>query len=87
MTMRMRVLPSVSAVLLSAAAISTIYGQKAKDNTPKVDPGDWPAYTRDLAGTRYSPLKQITTSNVSTLTQAWTYKLRAAAAPAAAAPG
>lgn len=31
-------------------------------------------YTRDLAGTRYSPLKQINTSNVSKLGKAWTYK-------------
>src|SRR5437868_13603549 len=37
-------------------------------------------YTRDLAGTRYSPLKQIDTSNVSKLGQAWTYKLVGAAA-------
>jgi glucose dehydrogenase len=48
---------------------------KTKDN-----PNDWPMYTRDLAGTRYSPLKQINTSNVSKLGQAWTYKLVGAAA-------
>ena len=29
--------------------------------------GDWPTYNRDLAGTRYSPLTQINTTNVSTL--------------------
>ena len=28
-------------------------------------------YNRDLAGTRYSPLKQITTGNVSKLVRAW----------------
>ena len=32
-------------------------------------------YNRDLAGTRFSPLKQINASNVSKLTRAWTYKL------------
>ena len=26
---------------------------------------DWPTYNRDLAGTRYSPLTQINTTNVS----------------------
>jgi hypothetical protein len=62
-------------ILLAAAAL---YGQKGKDN-----PNDWPMYTRDLAGTRYSPLKQINGSNVSKLTQAWSYKL-SVAAPAAA---
>src|SRR5688572_29689419 len=37
---------------------------------------DWPTQNRDLAGTRYSPLSQINTKNVATLTQAWTYRLR-----------
>lgn len=32
-------------------------------------------YTRDLAGTRYSPLKQIDTGNVAKVTEAWSYKL------------
>jgi quinoprotein glucose dehydrogenase len=38
--------------------------------------GDWPMYNHDLAGTRYSPLAQITTKNVANLKQAWSYKLR-----------
>src|SRR5271154_1560936 len=37
---------------------------------------DWPSYNRDLASTRYSALKQINTSNVGKLAQAWTYRLR-----------
>ena len=37
---------------------------------------DWPTYNRDLAGSRYSPLTQINTKNVSTLVQAWSYRLR-----------
>jgi len=37
---------------------------------------DWPTYNRDLAGSRYSPLTQINTTNVSTLTRAWSYRLR-----------
>jgi quinoprotein glucose dehydrogenase len=41
----------------------------AKDNG-----ADWPMYNRDLAGTRFSPLKQINTSNVSTIQKAWTYR-------------
>ena len=38
--------------------------------------GDWPAYGRDPGGTRYSPLDQINTKNVSTLQPAWTYHTR-----------
>ena len=65
--------------LLGLTALATVLcAQTAKDN-----PADWPTYTRDLAGTRYSPLKQINTANVAKLTQAWTYSLRAPAAAAA----
>lgn len=60
--------------LLLCAALG-LYGQKAKDN-----PNDWPMYTRDLAGTRYSPLKQVTTANVSKLTEAWKFQISAPAA-------
>ena len=35
-------------------------------------PGDWPRYARDLEGTRFSPLDQITADNVSGLSLAWT---------------
>ena len=35
-------------------------------------------FNRDLAGTRYSPLTQINTANVATLTQAWSYRLQPA---------
>src|SRR5215467_3466079 len=38
---------------------------------------DWPTYGRDLAGTRYSPLKQIDSSNVTQLVRAWTYHMAA----------
>ena len=38
--------------------------------------GDWPMYRHDLAGTGYSPLTQVNTRNVATLTQAWTYRLQ-----------
>src|SRR5580704_7655951 len=39
-------------------------------------PGDWPMFNRDLAGTRFSPLTQIDTTNVATLTQSWSYPLQ-----------
>jgi quinoprotein glucose dehydrogenase len=36
---------------------------------------DWPAYSRDLAGTRFSPLREITARNVRRLRQAWSVPL------------
>jgi quinoprotein glucose dehydrogenase len=35
---------------------------------------DWPMWARDLKGTKFSPLKQITPQNVSNLKQAWSYR-------------
>ena len=40
------------------------------------DAGDWPRYARDLSGVRYSPLKDINRKNVSTLAQAWSFRVR-----------
>jgi len=39
--------------------------------------GDWLSYGRSLGETRYSPLNQINTSNVSRLGLAWTYAVGA----------
>ncbi|MGD8163212.1 glucose/quinate/shikimate family membrane-bound PQQ-dependent dehydrogenase [Pantoea sp. FN0307] len=39
-----------------------------------IPPGDWPAYGRDQAGTRYSPLTQINEKNVKDLQVAWTFR-------------
>src|SRR4029453_6412023 len=41
---------------------------------------DWPMYSYNLAGTRFSPLTDINTTNVSTLTQAWSVRLTQPAA-------
>lgn len=36
--------------------------------------GEWPHYTGDLAGTRYSPLDQINADNFTKLEVAWRFK-------------
>ena len=36
--------------------------------------GDWPHYTSDLSGTRYSPLAQIDANNFNKLEIAWRFK-------------
>ena len=35
---------------------------------------EWPTYNHDLAGTRFSPLTEINTGNVSKLAKAWSYQ-------------
>jgi len=37
---------------------------------------DWPSYAHDLGGQRYSTLKQVNTSNVAKLTQAWSFSFK-----------
>jgi quinoprotein glucose dehydrogenase len=52
---------------------SGAYGEAARTGS---DAGDWPRYTRDLAGTRYSPLTQINRGNVGKLAPAWSFRVR-----------
>ncbi|HUQ51599.1 MAG TPA: hypothetical protein VM692_05220, partial [Gammaproteobacteria bacterium] len=40
-----------------------------------VAPGDWPLINRDLSASRFSPLTEITASNVASLTTSWTHPL------------
>jgi len=67
--MRNRVAVSIGILLLPAVALA----QSATDN---INPGDWPRYTRDYDGTRFSPLAQINPSNVDKLITAWSIRVR-----------
>ena len=58
----------IFAGFLSAVLAVGIHAQKAAD-------GDWPMYGRDLAGTKFSPLKQVNADNVARLQPAWTLTL------------
>src|SRR5579871_731573 len=51
-------------------SVAAAWGQAAK-----IAPGDWPDYNRDLAGTRYSPLREINIKNVASLAPAWSFTL------------
>jgi len=75
-----------SIVLIGAllAALFIASGHAQQQPAARND-ADWPMYRGDLAGTGYSRLTQVTSANVATLTQAWTYRLQSNAAPAAPA--
>lgn len=53
---------------------------------PPLD-ADWPMYSRDFAGTRFSPLADIDAANVNRLAQAWSVPVARAAGDASDAPG
>ncbi len=50
-------------------AVALAYGQQ-----PSTKNGEWPHYTADLKGTKYSPLDQINASNFNKLEVAWRFK-------------
>src|SRR5262249_26474015 len=63
--------PSVRLIALLLLALTTTANKKPNPRPPGAD---WPMFTRALAGTRYSPLTQINTANVTQLTRAWNYR-------------
>lgn len=67
--------------------VSVLIGLTQSGLTQGATPdADWPMYRRDLAGTGYSPLADISAANVARLSASWTYSLQAAD-PAAAGRG
>lgn len=74
----MRPLAAFAALLLSACSDSPPSAPQVAGAAATVDflrGSDWPSYHRDLAGTRFSPLDQISPTNVDELRQAWSYSL------------
>ena len=59
----------VAMVLVSASVLTPVAQEPERSAA-----ADWPTYNRDLAGTRYSPLDQINTRNVSSLREVWSYQ-------------
>ncbi|WP_068076750.1 membrane-bound PQQ-dependent dehydrogenase, glucose/quinate/shikimate family [Novosphingobium lentum] len=76
-------LPAAVGAVMIAVTLATAIGPGPNDvaavtlpmqhiATPGTD-GEWAAFGRDAAGTRFSPLAQITPANVSRLQPAWTF--------------
>ena len=62
--MRSSLLVTVAALAVTTVAPRSLAAQAA---------GEWTAYGRDAAGTRFSPLTQVTPENARRLAPAWTY--------------
>ena len=72
-------------LVLAAGAVAwsglRVFGQAARSGSAgtgsflaSTAKGDWPSYTGDTRGTRYSPLAQITAANFNDLEVAWRFK-------------
>jgi len=87
-----RLLKPLLIAVLSTLIVAVVVARQRPASSP--DESDWRMYSRDASGSRFSPLADINTGNVSQLTQAWSVQLTApagrrggGAAPAAGAAG
>jgi glucose dehydrogenase len=62
-----------STALVGAVAL-VVHGVSGQSAAPSTKNGEWPHYTGDARGTRYSPLDQITAANFNRLEVAWRFK-------------
>jgi glucose dehydrogenase len=60
-----------------AAALTALvpFGSSASAQGSAAVNGDWPMYSHSLSGQRFSPLAEVTASNVASLTEAWSVTL------------
>jgi quinoprotein glucose dehydrogenase len=70
---------SVRLLAVVAGLVSLCTGLSGQDRAgssrpPSTAGGDWPHYTADMRGTKYSPLDQINASNFGKLEVAWRFK-------------
>ncbi len=69
----MRAVPVV-ALLVAAVAVVTPRVAGQSTGQPSTKNGEWPMYTADLAGSKYSPLDQVNAANFSKMEVAWRFK-------------
>src|SRR4051812_13949813 len=62
----------VGAMSIAPRMTATLSGQA--QGMPSTKNGEWPYYTADIRGSRYSPLDQINASNFNQLEVAWRFK-------------
>jgi quinoprotein glucose dehydrogenase len=69
---------TIAAGLAAAAGVAWItaaaLGQSSGSGQPSTKNGEWPMYTADLRGSKYSPLDQINGQNFNDLEVAWRFK-------------
>ena len=61
-------------LIVFALAFTPVACWSQNSGQPSTKNGEWPHYTADLKGTRYSPLDQINASNFNNLEIAWRFK-------------
>ena len=68
-----RLVPAVMLVAAAYAWVSPLVSGQSSP-MPSTRNGEWPMYTADLRGSKYSPLDQINATNFSKMEVAWRIK-------------
>ena len=68
----LRAVPVAALVVAGLAVMPQLSGQST--GQPSTANGEWPMYTADLRGSKYSPLAEINSTNFSKLEVAWRFK-------------
>jgi quinoprotein glucose dehydrogenase len=70
-----RTVPALALLVIGLAWVAPrVAGQTPAAGQPSTRNGDWPMYTADLRGSKYSPLAQINAGNFNKLEVAWRFK-------------
>ena len=72
-TVRIVLAIAVLVALVWTVQVEKVSGQQV-NGMPSTKNGEWPMYTADLRGSKYSPLDQIDATNFNKLQVAWTFK-------------
>ena len=71
-TRKIALSPVLATAISLVSVAAQMWGQTA--GQPSTKNGEWPYYTADVKGTKYSPLDQINASNFNKLEVAWRFK-------------
>src|SRR6202163_2147861 len=71
-----RILPALALLAVALAWVAPKFSGQAgaPSGQPSTKNGEWPMYTADLRGSKYSPLDQINAANFNKLEVAWRFK-------------
>src|SRR5215468_5156282 len=72
-TVRIVLTIALLVALVWTVQVEKVSGQQV-NGMPSTKNGEWPMYTADLRGSKYSPLDQIDSTNFNKLQVAWTFK-------------
>src|SRR5499426_2397428 len=69
-----RLVSVVTVLIVGLLSLTIALSRPQSANQPSTKNGDWPYYTADVKGSKYSPLDQINGSNFKDLEVAWRFK-------------